>query len=502
MLTRSAARAKQFVIFFLLCSEDAQRWVFTRTAIHNKLPEDVLLEIFNAYRHDMELQPRYENTWNRKYGWFKLAQVCLRWRRVVISSPSRLDMHLLVTPRQSSMDLESMMRCFPRLPILLDYGAVCQPLTTKENNLALVALEDRGRVRGIALRTSNFGLLSQPFPELKSLEICHDSNFDFFLISHANVFSTLAPSLRRLTFQGVTLGPLPQLLSSATGLVELALTSKVGPWSFNFNLTNSEDLLLGNLKRMSCLRCLKLKLLSHDTSDTSPPLLASALAGDIIPLLKLTDFVFRGPCSFFHILIVRLAAPSLQHLDAEICGESPRHSSTPPLIPPLCKFICDTKTQFITVRLGLSQQNLEFSAETIPKSDHAPSRPFRIFFPKPVAPLKQLGDKLSGPLSTVEEVVVVWGADRSTTEHSIQWRAFFRHLRRVKMVQLPSEEALNVAASFQKRGLLDLLPALGHIKVHSTGYHRNDKYKCIRNAFKPLIAARQQVGRPMKLSRV
>jgi hypothetical protein len=144
--------------------------------------------------------------------------------------------------------------------------------------------------------------------------------------------------------------------------------------------------------------------------------------------------------------------------------------------------------------------NIEFSAETSPKSDHASSRPFRILFPQPVAPLDQLGDKLSGPLSTVEEVVIVWDADRSTTEPCIQWRALFRHLQRVKTVQLPSEEAINVAHSFRVGGLLGLLPALGQIKVHMAGHDRDDKYKSIRTAFKPLIAARKKVGRPVVLS--
>jgi hypothetical protein len=473
--------------------------VFNRIAINYKLPEGVLLEIIDAYRRDMELQPEYEKIWNGRYGWFKCAHVCRHWRCVVLLSPSRLDMHLLVTPRQSSTDSESVMRSFPRLPILLDYSTtIYQPLTEKENNLALAAIEDRGRVRGIALRSGQcrlFQALNQPFPELKSLEIGHGPNYYLSLILYPNFLSTLALSLRRLTLQGIEVGMLPQLLSSATGLVELALTLKVGRWTYDW--TRLENSLFGNLQRMSCLRCLKLKWF---TPYISPPLLISALEGEIVPLLNLTDFIFRGPRSYFQILIVRLATPSLQHLDAEICGGSPGYGNIPPLIPPLCKFICDTESRFIAVRLGLFQEDLEFSAETSPKSDNAPSQPFRIFLPKPVAALEQLGDNLSGPLSTVEEVVIVWDAYRSTTENCIQWRAFFRHLRRVKMVQLPFEEALNVAHSFRKGGFLNLLPALGQIKVHMPGHNRDRKHKSIRNAFKPLVVSRKKVGRPVVLS--
>jgi hypothetical protein len=430
--------------------------VFTRTAIHNKLPEDVLLEIFDAYRRDMELRPQYEHTWNSRYGWFKLAHVCLRWRRGVLSSPSRLDMHLLLTPCKASMDSESVLRCLPRLPILLDYSAAqFRPQTPEENNLFRAAVEDRGRVHGISLPACQYWLLdaqSEPFIELKSLEIGH--YLVQYMIHPATLLS--GKKLRRLTLQGVSL-PLSPLLSSATGLEELDLTFRAGPSTVTF----SEASLFADLQRMSCLRCLTLRWSCNGIPNPSPPLPASALAGDTIPLLKLTDFIFTGPCPYLQVLVVRLAAPSLQHLDVEICVQSPRYSS----IPPLCKFICGTGSQFIAVRLGLFRQNLEFSAETSPKSDHAPSRPFRLSFSQPVAPLEQLGDNLSGPLSTVEEVIVVCDAYRPA-KHCIQWPAFLRHLRRVKMVQLPSEEALNVAHSFQQGGNLDLLPALGQIKVH------------------------------------
>jgi hypothetical protein len=88
-------------------------------------------------------------------------------------------MHLLVTPRQSlTPDSESVMRSFPRLPILLDYSAArFRSQTLEENNLFLAAMEDRGRVHGISLPGCQCWLLnarSEPFIELKSLEIGHD----------------------------------------------------------------------------------------------------------------------------------------------------------------------------------------------------------------------------------------------------------------------------------------------------------------------------------------
>ncbi|KAI9459479.1 hypothetical protein BJY52DRAFT_1416135 [Lactarius psammicola] len=89
----------------------------------DKLPEDVLFEIFGAYRQDMELQPDYENVWDSRNGWYKLAHM------------------------------------------------------VREENLALAAIRQRGRVHRISLRRPYTGMaqllmaLGHPFPKLKSLEI-------------------------------------------------------------------------------------------------------------------------------------------------------------------------------------------------------------------------------------------------------------------------------------------------------------------------------------------
>src|SRR6266702_5594766 len=115
-------------------SVDAQQW--SCSARGDRLPENVLLEIFDAYRQDMQLQPGYENAWNSRNGWFKLAHVCGSWRRVVLLSPSRLHLHLLFTPRRSSR--ASMLSRLPPFPILIDYCTAS--FTEREENLALTAI--------------------------------------------------------------------------------------------------------------------------------------------------------------------------------------------------------------------------------------------------------------------------------------------------------------------------------------------------------------------------
>jgi hypothetical protein len=438
------------------------------TTHNDRLPEDVLLEVFDAYRKDIKLQPLYESVWNSRDGWFKLAHVCLHWRRVVLLSPSRLRVRLLFTPHRSSK--EPMLGCLPRFPILVDY--IDGFWTENAKNLAIAAIRYRSRVHGITLLDPPAKLLralGHPFPELESLKIYA---LRHKLILPATFLSGSTPRLRRLTLCEVA-SSLSPTLSLSTGLVELAL------YSINYAAL-PEASLFANLQRMSCLRRLELKL-RYSHKSLPPP----TGGGDVITLSKLTDLIFLGPDRYLQMFVVRLAAPSLQHLDVEISGGSGLFS-----IPHLGKFICDAKC----LRLSHIPRTLAFSAETCSRSDRA--QLFRIVIPN-IAKLEEIGNMLSGSLSTVEELVV-----ESIPKRRSRWRGFCHYIQRVKVVQVSSEVALDFARSFRLNGQQsDLLPALERVKVDfPTRSNMKGIYKRIRKAFGPLVAARQRVGRPILLS--
>ncbi|KAH9173352.1 hypothetical protein EDB89DRAFT_2228807 [Lactarius sanguifluus] len=357
MLTRASARAR-----------------LAKRVMIGKLPEDVLLEIFDAYRQDMEPEPCYENIWNgRNHGWFKLAHVCQRWRRVVFSSPSLLHVHLLFTPHRSPR--MAMLKLLPLFPILIDHRASSESWRVKTDNLALAAIKYRSRVRGSTLRRPYTDIekfltaLSYPFPELESLEICSPNSRDRAL-DLPSTFLWSAPCLRRLTLRELAPRCLSPLLSSATGLVELALTLRVSCSKL------PEASLLTNLQRMSCLRRLELNVVywfyrDLDTAGPPPP----ASAGDVVPLSRLTHLIFSGNGLYLLELVVGLAAPSLQHLDADLNGwlHGPFH------IPRLCRFIRETECQFTAIRLDFSYQKLTFHAGM--GSRPVDDQPFKINFP-------------------------------------------------------------------------------------------------------------------------
>ncbi|KAI9447699.1 hypothetical protein H4582DRAFT_1895709 [Lactarius indigo] len=420
----------------------------------------------SAARALLTNRPDYETFWSSRDGWLKLAHVCLHWRRVVLlSSSRRLHVHLLFTPRRSPTD--PMLKCLPPLPI-------------SEENFALATIKHRSRVRRVALRRpyteQHMGrllkALSHPFPELESS----------------------APSLRQLTLREVIWSCSPSFLSSATGLVELSLTLRVA------HNAVPEASFIANLQRMSRLRRLELelKIPNEIPINDDPPLPTGA--GNIIPLQELTQLVFIGRRPYLEALVAVLAAPSLQRLDVElgINGAADDRANGLP-IPHLCRFIRDTDNQFITVRLDISHFPFKFSAGTGSQSVH--DQPFVIVNYNPV-PLELLGRELSGPLSTVEELIIGWEPLVNRYFQLDQIRGFYYYLPQVKIVQVPAEVALDIARSFKGDGgepILYLLPALERIEVRSAA-GEDDLYVSICDAFGPLVAARQRAGRPIRLS--
>ena len=242
-----------------------------------------------------------------------------------------------------------------------------------------------------------FRALSRPFPELESVDV--SPPLDHELILPANFLSDSLPRLRRLTLRRVVPGSLSPLLSFTTGLVELKLSLRANTTS-NLN-TLPEYSLLPDLQRMSCLRRLELDYVPK-SFRISPPM-APAGAEVVVPLPMLTHLIFRGRKLHLKALIVGLvAAPSLQHLDVELSGRS---SSAFPILH-LCRFICNSECQFTTTRLDFSPSKLEFYAGT--SSESIDDKPFRIIIPRPVS-WEQMGQELSAPFSTVDELIITSG---------------------------------------------------------------------------------------------
>ena len=165
------------------------------------LPDDVLLAIFDFCAGDEN-----ERTKKEIEAWQTLVHVCQRWRCVVFGSPRRLNLRL-VWP-----DLPLVIQCY-------DY-----PIDNVDNIVAV--LKHRNRVRQIRLGVSRLdlekvlGVMQQPFPELTQLWLWSD---DETRVLPDSFLGGSALSLLHLYFRGIPFPGLPDLLLSATHLVELDL---------------------------------------------------------------------------------------------------------------------------------------------------------------------------------------------------------------------------------------------------------------------------------------
>jgi hypothetical protein len=150
---------------------------------HSPIPtlnDDILLNIFYLYRIVIEGDASPSMTFtkwkcNCERWWYKLAQVSQRWRRLILSSPSWLDLRLLCT---YGVPVADMLAHSPPLPLTIIYREGNHKMTAEDEEGALLAFSHRDRVRHIDLR--------MPAPKLGRLITAIDGLFpilDFLSMS-------------------------------------------------------------------------------------------------------------------------------------------------------------------------------------------------------------------------------------------------------------------------------------------------------------------------------
>jgi hypothetical protein len=104
-----------------------------------KLPEDVLIKIFDIY----VIEGSHLREKQRIEKWITLAHVCRLWRSVVFQSPRRLNLRLLCgpnTPARDTLDI------WPPLPLIIRYvGSISHREPSSVDNI-IAALERDDRV--------------------------------------------------------------------------------------------------------------------------------------------------------------------------------------------------------------------------------------------------------------------------------------------------------------------------------------------------------------------
>jgi hypothetical protein len=264
------------------------------------LSDDVLLEIFDLCRRNDDSDPRPLPVWK----WHFLVHVCQRWRQLVFSSPSRLNLHVHCTygtPVRKNLSI------WPAFPIVLDLY-IARRLTPEDEDNVIAALENSDRIHSVKLcltgsQLANMAMvMSKSFPLLTSLEIHSMVGDDPVLPGEFLGGST--PRLQELYLHNIPFPALPTLLLTANNVVLLIL-STIPPAGY-----------IPPEAMVVCLSALpRLKgLLIDFQSKTSHPdrTRPSHPTRNVLPALN--SFTFRGVSEYLEDFVSQIDAPQLEWL--------------------------------------------------------------------------------------------------------------------------------------------------------------------------------------------
>ena len=281
---------------------------YRRVIVTDPLPDDVFLDIF-----DLCLRSPVKYPAQRMREWLVLAHVCQRWRRIIFSSPRRLDLYLACicgTPVRQNLIYWPL-----ALPIVIIYpGTVSRrdPTPGDENNI-VAALTHAGRVHRVDIyaKSSLFGkvatIMQKSFPVLTHLELAWDQeDFRPFPSLPQGFLGGSAPRLEYLYLSGVSFPGLPILLS-ASNLLTLR---------FNDIMQSiPPETMVAGLAVLTRLRSLSIEF----DRRISPPDQGRSRSNRPIPIIlpALTVFHYQGYSEYLEDLLALINMPLVHAITIE-----------------------------------------------------------------------------------------------------------------------------------------------------------------------------------------
>ncbi|KAF8484017.1 hypothetical protein DFH94DRAFT_820681 [Russula ochroleuca] len=449
------------------------------------IPDDVLLEIFDFYRQDIDS----DRQWRWKCVWFSLAHVCKKWRAVVFASATRLDLGIPVGPRKPR-HIKTFLSC--SLPILINYRCGYRDITGSALWRMRAVLKHCDRVRRISFEGTDanfdkfFKATNCPFPLLESLSL------RFKHCSHPKIPDTFLRGpdlsdlhLRRLKMKLVSLTSVSGFLLSVTALTHLTLLINT-PFS-----PSSGTSLLTCLQGMPSLRCLDLTITYK--SRPSPP-----TPKDVVPLSKLSSFHYVGRCVNLDFLMAGISAPSLRDVNIRFFNEI-----WPPTVH-LPRFINEMEECYHAVHVSFKNGDFHLSLLTQSECINRCKPCFKLgpFLKCSSESIIQISGALSMKFTTVEELRFAFDVYDNVFEIFIAWRRFLQRFPRVKAIRTERANNYSIAHILhQDHGNpdeLSFLPVLEEIDLGEKPIDES-QYGSQLAAFEPFLSARKQAGRQVNV---
>ncbi|KAH9958069.1 hypothetical protein BC827DRAFT_1269866 [Russula dissimulans] len=255
-----------------------------RYGIIDKLPDNVLLEIFDLYR--------------------------VAITKSFLASPKRLDLRLLCTngtPVRKALDY------WPQtLPIIIDYPNRVEsihPTPEAEDNI-IAALGKADRVSRIyvvvtcSLWQKLLAAMQRAFVSLTYLRLVSLDSDVPPLLSPGELLGGSAPVLREVSLDGIPFAALSRLVLSTDSLVSLRL------WRIPNSGNISPEAVVMCLSSLARLELFDIKFNSPIPHPNRPPTASTRV---VLPVL--TKFNFQGVSEYLEDLVARIDIPHLERAD-------------------------------------------------------------------------------------------------------------------------------------------------------------------------------------------
>ena len=430
-------------------------------------------------------------TWRRERWWYKLAQVCQRWRNLILGSTSYLGLCLVCTHGTPVAD---MLAHSSPLPLVIDYINNNREITAKDEEGIILALAQRDRVRRIRFR--------MPVQKLQKLIMAFNEEYPvleyLILVPRKEMSAALmlpvtlqAPHLRHLLVIDFVLPMGSQLLTTAMGLVMLTLV--MGHPSTYFR----PNTLLRWLSFMPQLEALQIGLSpfpvhNHDVERQ----LMHTPSTIHITLPNLRWFEFMGASAYIEALVRRITAPRLERLSIRFPDQLLFS------VPHLRQFI--NTAQYL--RFGSAKFKFSIDVVHVEVYPRGEAKMYALLMTvrcrhlnRQVSSAAQISNSLSQIFSTVEHLSFENEVDSlSSEEHNevdrTEWRKLLRSFSNIKTLRFDDGlvEGLSRCLRLDDgEHPLELLPELQELRYSGSGD--------TGDAFTPFIDARQDADNTVTL---
>ena len=451
----------------------------------------MLLNVFDWYRLD-NTADESDLDWSIERWWYRPIHVCQKWRRLILESPTRLDLHLVCT---YGIRVQAMILHSPPLPLIIYYPGIPGEVSAADQESAFFALRQCERVRRIhvaaptAFLSNLIKAMDAEFPILERLVLRSQSETRTGLVLPKKL---QAPLLHHLTLSNITLPTESQLLRHAESLITLTLLNFPATAEFH------PEHLVAQLSAMSHLEMATIHFCTATPNrEVKRRLLSAPVTHITLPRLKL--LVLRGGSAYLEGILRRLSAPVLSTLSVEFFNQLTFD------LRPLQEFVRSTgEPGFRSAKMRFDKEF--FSVIVDPYVERTGAYPFLLQVScRPLdwqaACAAQICDTLAPLLASVGSLTLGFHKDDSASWRDeidrAQWHGLLRAFVGVKSLQLTGGLARYLFRYLQLGEgelALELLPGLEEIV--SSGRENTDY------AFAPFISARQSAGRPIRLVQI